>query len=82
MNIIVRGKNLTIDDEMASVMKKNFIEIDTNFCEDYVDMFYTKNENGHHIHPDLNYIFSTKTEAELSNAVNSLLKNNMEMLKY
>ena len=82
MIITVKGKNLTIDDKMASIMKKNYMDVDELTCESYVEIYYTDKTTTPPTIPDIDELFATKSEEELSHAVNELLKGDMELIKH
>ena len=81
MIINVWNRPLNIDDKMAEVIQKNYMEIDEDFCLHYIEVFFTDETKVPYKRADLNEIFATKTDKELSDAVNSLLKNTMKFIR-
>ena len=81
MIIKVRGKSLNIDDTMAEVMKKNYMDVDENSCLHYLDIYFTDESVLPHKHPDMEALFDSKSESELSGAINEMIRSEMPYMK-
>ena len=77
MEINVRNKVLMIKDDLLKEMNKRFIKVDATACEHYIELAYAVNTGSEYVPADLDVIFATKTESELSDAVNRMIEKEL-----
>ncbi len=78
MEIKVRGKILKINDKLVEKMSERFMEVNESSCEHYIELAYAVNTGSEYVPADLDVIFATKTETELSDTVNRMITKELK----
>jgi hypothetical protein len=81
MNICVYNKNLLIDDKIAEIMHKNYMDLTEDSCLHYLSVFYS-NELSHHVDAqELEDIVRKAPVDTLSGNLSVILKEEIALLK-
>lgn len=80
MIVDVKGKKLNIDDELARrYCAIPYNEIDEQRCLSWIRVYYTKKINGRTVHLDMQQLFKEATDAELVDALNTMIEKELEL---
>ncbi len=74
MIVNIKNRKLNIRDDVAHFLEECHVPLESEDIEHYIYAYYTTGDpDVGFVHPDIDKIFTTKTDKELSDAVNYMM---------
>ena len=80
MTVLVKGRNITIDDRLAECAREHFIDLDEEYCTYVLEAMVTPDLE-HLGKMDFDYEFSIRSDNELSNLLEKAIIQELKIFK-